>query len=71
MDLVQRGLRAYGYDLEPSGEVDTQTRFVTRAFQMHFRPSPSDGVIDIETVAILFALLEKYRPEALRTLDTP
>ena len=67
MILIQRALLAYGYDVEESGQNDVQTRFVLRAFQMHFRPTNTSGRPDGETVAILFALLEKYRPEALDT----
>ncbi len=62
--LIQRALLAYGYRIEETGENDPQTRFVVRAFQMHFRPADYSGRIDQETSAILFALLEKYRPEA-------
>ena len=63
--VIQRALQAYGYAIEESGENDVLTRFVVRAFQMHFRPEIATGVIDTETAAILFALLEKYRPDAL------
>ena len=62
--LIQRALLAYGYQIEETGENDPQSRFVVRAFQMHFRPSDHSGQIDEETSAILFALLAKYRPEA-------
>lgn len=62
---VQRALNAYGYPIEVTGENDLQTRFVTRAFQMHFRPRLTSGQLDNETVAILFALIEKYRRELL------
>lgn len=65
---VQSALKAYGYMIEETGENDTQTRFVVRAFQMHFRPTNASGEADIETVAILFALLEKYRLELLDEL---
>ena len=68
LELVQRALRAYGYELDATGKLDLQTRFVVRAFQMHFRPTSFDGRIDPESTAILFALLEKYRPRALNDL---
>lgn len=67
---VQDALNAYGYSIEETGENDIQTRFVIRAFQMHFRSSDSAGQIDAETVAILYALIEKYRPELLENLLT-
>jgi N-acetylmuramoyl-L-alanine amidase len=64
--LIQQALDAYGYPIGETGEADLQTRFVVRAFQMHFRPSDYSGYVDTETAAILFALLEKYRPARLR-----
>lgn len=66
--LLQRALVAYGYRLEASGNADPQTRFVVRAFQMHYRPADWSGQPDPETAAVLFALLEKYRPRALGAL---
>jgi N-acetyl-anhydromuramyl-L-alanine amidase AmpD len=66
--FLQRALNAYGYRVEESGENDPQTRFALRAFQMHFRPSDWSGQADAETAAILLALIEKYRPEALGDL---
>jgi N-acetyl-anhydromuramyl-L-alanine amidase AmpD len=60
---IQAALARYGYAIESSGEMDVQTRFVLRAFQMHFRPSNYSGVADAETAAILYALNDKYRPE--------
>lgn len=65
---MQRALAAFGYRIEDTGEHDVQTRFVMRAFQMRFRPANWTGSIDAETAAILFALLEKYRPDALKEL---
>jgi N-acetylmuramoyl-L-alanine amidase len=62
---IQSALKAYGYLIDETGENDVQTRFVVRAFQMHFRQSEFRGTIDTETLAILFALIEKYRPEQL------
>ncbi|MGI9259268.1 MAG: N-acetylmuramoyl-L-alanine amidase [Gammaproteobacteria bacterium] len=69
-DLVQlqHALSAYGYQIEPTGLNDPQTRFVLRAFQSHYRPSNWSGKADAETAAILFALIEKYRPDALEDL---
>lgn len=66
--LVQEALRVYGYQVENTGENDSQTRFALRAFQLHFRPADYSGEIDTETVAILFSLVEKYRLKALRGL---
>ncbi|MFZ1181289.1 MAG: N-acetylmuramoyl-L-alanine amidase [Herbaspirillum sp.] len=57
---LQEKLLAYGYDTPQTGVLDAQTGNVVAAFQMHFRPAKYDGVPDVETVAILDALLEKY-----------
>jgi len=71
LTLLQRGLRAYGYDVDETDEHDRRTQDALRAFQMHFRPSDWSGQPDAETAAILFALLDKYRPRALsRLLDS-
>ena len=60
---LQQALGRYGYSIESTGELDVKTRFVIRTFQMHFRSQNISGVADAETVAILYALNEKYRPE--------
>ncbi|QTF94200.1 N-acetylmuramoyl-L-alanine amidase [Halomonas sp. BM-2019] len=62
---LQAALAAWGYPLTASGELDTQTRAVLRAFQMRFRPADYRGRPDAETAALLWALLEGYRPSAL------
>ena len=66
--IVQRGLSEYGYPIEETGNHDATSRKVMRAFQMHFLPSAVSGEIDLETVAVLFALLDKYRPERIQAL---
>lgn len=71
LSSVQRALAAYGYDVEASGRLDAPTQFALRAFQMHFRPSDWSGEPDLETAAILYALVEKYRPRSLAALETP
>ncbi|UYG05434.1 N-acetylmuramoyl-L-alanine amidase [Halomonas sp. LR3S48] len=68
---LQEALRAWGYPLETTGELDRQTRAVLRAFQMRFRPADYRGKPDVETQAILWALLEEYRPAALEDLGQP
>jgi N-acetylmuramoyl-L-alanine amidase len=67
---LQTALHEYGYRIELSGENDQQSQNVVRAFQMHFRPWLVNNEFDAETVAILYALLEKYRPEKLELLST-
>ena len=65
---IQEALATYGYGIEPTGEDDEQTRDVLRAFQLHFRPYRVTREADVETTAILFALIEKYYPERLDAL---
>lgn len=65
---VQFGLKVYGYGIETSGVLDEHTRNVLRAFQMHFRPSEVSSEATTDTVAILYALIEKYYPEHLDEL---
>lgn len=62
---VQAGLARYGYPIRVSGRIDDKTRQVVSAFQMHFRPANYDGTADVESTAILFALLEKYQGAAV------
>ncbi|MBJ88862.1 MAG: N-acetylmuramoyl-L-alanine amidase [Woeseia sp.] len=69
LHMLQHALNAYGYEIDVTGENDPQTRFAVRAFQMHFRPADYSGNIDTQTAAILFSLLERYRPEKLRQLQ--
>ena len=58
--LVQTELFEYGYDIKLTGIADRQTSEVVRAFQLRFRPEKYDGVIDVETAAVIFALNRKY-----------
>ena len=55
---VQAQLRAYGYEV-PAQPNASQMRALLRAFQLHFRPSDYRGVLDAETAAILYALVER------------
>jgi len=52
-------LKIYGYD---TSSADDQLGFkhLVRAFQLHFRATNYSGKVDVETVAILYALTEKY-----------
>jgi N-acetylmuramoyl-L-alanine amidase len=60
---VQCALLIYGYPIEITGRHDSQSQFVMRAFQLHFRPGNYDGSVDDESIAILFSLNEKYRAD--------
>ena len=67
---LQTALHEYGYAIEINGEHDQQSRNVVRAFQLHFRPWLVNSEFDAETVAILYAMLEKYRPEKLELVQS-
>lgn len=68
--LVQRALQRYGYGIAITGVWDEQSREVLTAFQRHFVPNRVTGEADIETVAVLWALLEKYFPDSLSGSDS-
>ncbi|MCE1737015.1 N-acetylmuramoyl-L-alanine amidase, partial [Enterobacter hormaechei] len=51
--------KRYGYDVT-GAEKEENFQLLIKAFQMHFRSTYYDGVPDIETIAILYALVEKY-----------
>lgn len=69
-DRLQQGLLKLGYQVEVTGEYDRQTRFAVRAFQLHFRPADHSGSVDLETVALLWALLQKYRAAELAEMES-
>ncbi len=66
--LVQKALSTYGYKVAATGVFDRQTQDVLAAFQLHFVPWQVDGLANNQTVATLFALLEKYFPDSLISL---
>jgi len=57
---IQQKFQKYGYNIELTGVLDEQTKNVIISFQLHFRPNNFSGLVDIETIAILEALLKKY-----------
>ncbi len=65
---LQDALHTYGYEIDLTGEYDTQTHNVVRAFQMHFIPWRVSGSVDVESAAVLFALIEKYHAPDLSRL---
>ncbi|OPA86507.1 N-acetylmuramoyl-L-alanine amidase [Pseudomonas fluorescens] len=58
---VLANLSRYGYDVS-GANVQKNYENLIRAFQLHFRAKTYDGVLDPETAAILYALVEKYFP---------
>ena len=61
LGLIQQALNRYGYDIQETGELDSQTQAVLHAFQTHFLPWNVTDRVDEQTVATLFSLLEKYK----------
>ncbi|WON75594.1 N-acetylmuramoyl-L-alanine amidase [Serratia sp. UGAL515B_01] len=59
--VVIEKLKRYGYDIS-SANSDRGYNELLRAFQLHFRSQKYDGVLDSETAAILYALVDKYFP---------
>ncbi|WP_019220204.1 N-acetylmuramoyl-L-alanine amidase [Bartonella florencae] len=54
-------LKCYGYDVSGAGS-EIGYKDLIRAFQLHFRQENYDGILDLETVAIIYALVDKYFP---------
>jgi N-acetylmuramoyl-L-alanine amidase len=63
-DVVAQFAR-YGYNTS-GAETEEGFKQLVRAFQLHFRASKFDGVLDIETASILYALNAKYFPSKPR-----
>jgi len=57
VERIQSMLSLYGYGIEITGHFDGQTATVVRAFQLRFRRSQVDGIVDAETRAILTSLV--------------
>ncbi|MFC4700770.1 penicillin binding protein PBP4B [Glaciecola siphonariae] len=68
--LLQAALSTYGYGIIETGIIDQQTIDTISAFQMHFLPWQVSGNPDSRTAAAVFALIEKYFPDALPALLT-
>lgn len=62
---VQQKFITYGYKLEVTGILDSKMKDIIISFQMHFRPSNFSGDLDAETIAILDALILKYKSELI------
>lgn len=65
VNVLQAGLRRFGYDPALTGEYDDDTRIVVEAFQRHWRPGCVDGVADGETRARLVGLLQLASAESV------
>ncbi|NWD68462.1 N-acetylmuramoyl-L-alanine amidase [Pseudomonas gingeri] len=58
---ILASFKKYGYEVK-GAETEAGFKQLVRAFQLHFRPSNYDGVLDGETAANLKALVAKYFP---------
>lgn len=65
---LRRLLMTYGYAVEPG---EPGLKLAVEAFQRHFRAQKVDGVADAETVAILRALVKRYRTGATAPSPAP
>ncbi len=62
VSALQRDLARFGYGITVTGTFDQATRYVVTAFQRHFRPALTDGLVDRSTLETLATLLaEKDR----------
>jgi N-acetylmuramoyl-L-alanine amidase len=53
LSAMQESLATIGYGLTNSGTYDATLKDIIRAFQRRFRPSKADGIIDVETLALI------------------
>jgi N-acetylmuramoyl-L-alanine amidase len=68
INLVQKALSLYGYNIKETGILDSQTQNVLSAFQTHFLPTQVTGELNPVTTATVFALLDKYKQPRLEFL---
>ena len=56
---MQHALNKYGYNCPITGKNDEQTSEILKQFQMHYRPTAVDGIIDNETLHIMNDILKQ------------
>lgn len=61
---AQNLLSCVGYECPQTGQPDSETKAVIRAFQRHFRPRDCSGQFDGETAALLVALSKHLHASA-------
>jgi len=57
VSIIQQGLAQIGYDIAVTGQFDPKTKSVITAFQRHWRPSNVSGVIDMDCLQRVGALV--------------
>ncbi len=60
---VQSALGYLGYGIKVNGILDNATKTVLQAFQRRYRPEKVDGIIDVQTTALL-TLLVHYKKKS-------
>ncbi|GHB64623.1 hypothetical protein GCM10008107_12250 [Psychrosphaera saromensis] len=68
INIVQKALAFYGYNIKETGILDSQTQDVLSAFQSHFLPTQVTGELTPVTTATVFALLDRYKQPRLEFL---
>jgi N-acetylmuramoyl-L-alanine amidase len=61
---MQSSLSAIGYGLTDNGTYDAALQDIIRAFQRRFRQNKADGIIDVETLALIERVADILRPSA-------
>ena len=67
----QKALSQHGYEIERTGQMDSQTQRVLMNFQMRYRPTLFDGQPDAESAAILWVLTTPDAATATTTAPAP
>ena len=67
----QKALSQHGYEIERTGQMDSQTQRVLMNFQMRYRPTLFDGQPDAESAAILWVLTNPDPATATTTAPAP
>lgn len=62
--ILQSGLAHIGYGARVSGVMDEETKLIVEAIQRRYRPGKIDGVVDIQTMEIVKALVEQTNVSA-------
>ena len=60
--IVQSGLAHIGYGARVTGVMDEDTKLIIEALQRRYRPDQIDGIVDIQTMEVIKALVERVSP---------
>lgn len=59
--VLQTGLATIGYGVEVTGTFDKVTYDTVVAFQRRFRPANADGIVDVETLGLVNAVVTRLK----------